>query len=194
MFNSGPCARNRLCAMKTPSIVCNRSHVRQEPPVAIPVILSTLVRSAELLPLHFHWTLCLGALLTASSGLTAGLMDVPFRADFLDFASAATVITVSAVIAARSTSHHIRIHQAQVSAMEAGREAEAARERALLAESAISIRRPRPRRLCRGRSSDRPVQCTPPHHVLVSQSLRSSKYRRCVLVRIGSNLVSSDAR
>jgi signal transduction histidine kinase len=77
----------------------------------------------------------------ASAGLTAGLMKVPFRADFFDLASTATVITVSVAIAARSTSHRIRIHQAHVSAMESEREAKAARERALLAESAITMER-----------------------------------------------------
>ena len=107
----------------------------------VPVILSSLLFSAALLPLRPRQVLGLGALLVAGSGFTASLMDVPFRADVVDLAGVATAVAVSVVIAARSTSHRIRIHQAHVSAMEAEREAEAARERALIAESAITMER-----------------------------------------------------
>ena len=107
----------------------------------VPVIFSSLLFSAALLPLRPRRVLGLGALLVAGSGLTAGLMGVPFRADVVDLAGAATAVAVSVVIAARSTSHRIRIHQAHVSAMEAEREAKAARRRALIAESAITMER-----------------------------------------------------
>jgi signal transduction histidine kinase len=107
----------------------------------IPIIFSILVLSAALLPLRPRRVLGLGALLIASSGLTAALMGVPFFTDFFDVVSAATMIAVSGVIAARSTSNRIRIHHAHVSAMQAERQAEAARERALIAESTITMER-----------------------------------------------------
>jgi signal transduction histidine kinase len=107
----------------------------------ITIIFLMLVLTAALLPLRPPRLLGLGALLFASSGLTAGLTGVSFFADLFDLASAATAIGVSVFIAARSTSHRIRIHYAHVSAMQAEREAEAARERALIAESAITMER-----------------------------------------------------
>jgi signal transduction histidine kinase len=68
-------------------------------------------------------------------------MGMPFHADLVETVGAATVVAVSVVTAARSTSQRIRVHHAHASAMKAERQAEAERERALLAESAISMER-----------------------------------------------------
>jgi signal transduction histidine kinase len=102
----------------------------------IPLIFSILVLSAAVLPLQPNRVLALGALLVASVTLTKG-----FTVDVMSIASAATVVAVSVVIAARSTSHRIRIHQAHRSALEAERQAEMARKRALIAESVITMER-----------------------------------------------------
>jgi signal transduction histidine kinase len=107
----------------------------------VPIIFLMLVLSATVLPLRPCRVFGLGALLFASSCLTARLMDGRFHTDFFDFANAATMVTASVVIAARSTSHRIRIHHAHSSAMAAERQAEAARERALIAESVITMER-----------------------------------------------------
>jgi two-component system C4-dicarboxylate transport sensor histidine kinase DctB len=63
------------------------------------------------------------------------------QANLLDITSAGTAVAVSVIIAARSTSQRIRVHLAYSSAMNAEREAEDARERALLAESAVTMER-----------------------------------------------------
>jgi signal transduction histidine kinase len=102
----------------------------------IPLIFSILVLSAAVLPLRPNRVLALGALLVASVALTKG-----FTLDVVSIASAATVVAVSVFIAARSTSHRIRIHHAHRSAMEAERQAEASRQRALIAESVITMER-----------------------------------------------------
>jgi signal transduction histidine kinase len=107
----------------------------------VPVIFSILVLGAAVLPLRPSRVLVLGTLLIASSTATAALMNIPFHGDVVDAVSSVTAVAVSVVIAARSTAHRIRIHQAHVSAINAEREAEAARERALLAESAITMER-----------------------------------------------------
>jgi signal transduction histidine kinase len=102
----------------------------------IPLIFSILVLSAAVLPLRPNRVLALGALLVASVTLTTG-----FTLDVMSIASAATVVAVSVFIAARSTSHRIRIHHAHLSAMEAERQTEVARQRALIAESVITMER-----------------------------------------------------
>jgi signal transduction histidine kinase len=107
----------------------------------ITVIFLILVLSAALLPLRPARVLVLGALLLASSRLTTGLMGVTLFAGLFNLVSAATVVAVSVVISVISTSHRIRIHYAHVSAMQAERQAEAARERALIAESSITMER-----------------------------------------------------
>jgi signal transduction histidine kinase len=102
----------------------------------IPLFFSILVISAAVLPLRPGRVLVLGTLLVASVTLTADS-----TLDVMTIASAATVVAVSVVIAARSTSHRIRIHHAHRSAMEAERNAEAARQRAMVAESVITMER-----------------------------------------------------
>ncbi len=107
----------------------------------LPILLSTLVLTAALLPLRPLRMLGLGALLLAASCLGAVFMGMPFHADLVETAGAATVVAVSVATAARSTSLRIRVHHAHASALKAERQAEAERERALLAESAISMER-----------------------------------------------------
>jgi signal transduction histidine kinase len=107
----------------------------------VPVIFSILVLGAAVLPLRPSRVLALGTILIASSAITAGLMNVPFQGDVVDAVSAVTAVAVSVVIAAKSTSHRIRIYQAHVSTIQSEREAEGARERTLLAESAITMER-----------------------------------------------------
>lgn len=100
----------------------------------VPLIFSILVLSAAVLPLRPKRVLSLGALLVASVTITAGS-----ALDVMTLASAATVVAVSVVFAARSTSQRIRIYHAHWSALEARHQAEEARERALVAESVITM-------------------------------------------------------
>jgi signal transduction histidine kinase len=110
-------------------------------PSLIPIIFSTLMLGAAVLPLRPHRVLWLGVLLLASCGLAALFTNVPFQGDLIDFVGAGTVVAMSVVIAARSTSQRIRIHRAHTSDIEAERQAEEAHVRALLAESAVTIER-----------------------------------------------------
>ena len=96
---------------------------------------------AAVLPLRPNRLLGLGVLLLASCGLAALFTNVPFHGDLTDFVGAGMVVVVSVVIAGRSTSQRIRIHRAHASAIEAERQAEEARARALLAESALTMER-----------------------------------------------------
>jgi signal transduction histidine kinase len=105
------------------------------------ILLSVLVLSAALLPLRPSRMLALGLLLLATSSLAARLTKTQLQIDSVEVVGAAIVVAVSVVAAARSTSDRIRTHQAHASAMEAQREAEAARQRALLAESAVTMER-----------------------------------------------------
>ena len=107
----------------------------------VPILLSVLVLSAALLPLRPSRMLGLGLLLLATIGLAARVTNTTSQIDFVEVVGAAIVVAVSVVTAARSTSDRIRIHQAHASAMEAQRQADAARERALLAESAVTMER-----------------------------------------------------
>jgi signal transduction histidine kinase len=97
--------------------------------------------TAALLPLRPLRMFGLGALLLAASCLGTVFMGIPLHADLVETVGAATVVAVSVVTAARSTSQRIRVHHAHACAMKAERQAKAARERALLAESAISMER-----------------------------------------------------
>ena len=78
----------------------------------LPILLSTLVLSAALLPVRPSRMLGLGVLLLATSGLAACLTNTSFQIDFVEVVGAAVVVAVSVVTAARSTSDRIRIHQA----------------------------------------------------------------------------------
>jgi len=107
----------------------------------VPILLSVLVLSAALLPLRPSRMLGLGLLLLATSGLAGRLTNTASQIDFIEVVGAAIVVAVSVITAARSTSDRIRMHQAHASAMEAQRQADAGRERALLAESAVTMER-----------------------------------------------------
>ena len=107
----------------------------------LPILLSVLVLSSAILPLRPSRMLGLGALLLATIGLAARLTNTPFQIQFVEVVGAAIFVAMSAMTAARSTADRIRIHQAHSSAMEAQRQADAARERALLAESAVTMER-----------------------------------------------------
>jgi signal transduction histidine kinase len=113
----------------------------RKPDSLLPVLLSALVLAAALLPLRPSRMLGLGALLIATSCLAAIVADVPFQVDLAEAVGAAIVVAVSVVTAARSTSHRIRVHYAHAAAIEAERRTKAARERALLAESAVTMER-----------------------------------------------------
>ncbi|MDX2152129.1 MAG: histidine kinase dimerization/phospho-acceptor domain-containing protein [Bryobacteraceae bacterium] len=107
----------------------------------IPITFAILVLAAALLPLRPHRVLMLGALFVASAGVASFLMGVQYLLDVVDAVSAVVVIGVSVLVAARSTSQRIRIHQAHASALASERQAEAARQRALIAESVITMER-----------------------------------------------------
>lgn len=107
----------------------------------LPALLSTLVLTAALLPLEPLRMFGLGALLLATSSLAALVVNVRLQLEAVEVVAAATVIAVSVATAARSTSQRIRVHEAHAETLAAERKAEAARERALLAESAITMER-----------------------------------------------------
>jgi len=107
----------------------------------LPILLSALVLTAALLPLRPARMLGLGVLLFGSSCLAALFIGMPFRVDLVESVGAVIVVVVSVVAAFRSTSQRIGMHHAHASAMEAERRAETARERILLAESAITMER-----------------------------------------------------
>jgi signal transduction histidine kinase len=110
-------------------------------PSLIPIIAFVLILGVAVVPLRPARALALGVVLLITCGLAAQFGDVPVQANLLDFVSAGTAVAVSVVVAARSTSQRIRVHLAHFSAMNAEREAENARERALLAESAVTMER-----------------------------------------------------
>jgi signal transduction histidine kinase len=107
----------------------------------LPLLLSILVLSAALLPMRPSRMFALGVVLLGTSWLAASFLDVPLRMDPAELAGAGTVLAVSVVTAAKSTSQRIRIHHAHASALASERVAEASRERALLAESAVTMER-----------------------------------------------------
>ena len=110
-------------------------------PSLIPIISFVLILGVAVVPLRPARALALGVLLLMSCGLAAQFGDVPVQANLLDFVSAGTAVAVSVIIATRSTSQRIRVHHAHLSAMTAEQGAENARERALLAESAVTMKR-----------------------------------------------------
>jgi hypothetical protein len=107
----------------------------------LPILLSTLVLTAALLPLRPSRMLGLGILLFASSYLAALVTGMPFRVDLVETVGAVVIVVVSVVAAFRSTSQRIGLHHAHAAAIEAERQAEIARKRILLAESAITMER-----------------------------------------------------
>ncbi len=110
-------------------------------PSLIPAIFSILMLVAAVFPLRPFRVMCLGTLLLACCAIAARLADASFRLDPLEIASATAVVLVSVVVATKSTSQRIRIHQAHVSALNAERQVEDARTRALLAETALTMER-----------------------------------------------------
>ena len=106
-----------------------------------PLIFSTLMLCAAVLPLRPFGALCLGVLLLADCGVVVLLGGASLHLTILDWITAGTAVAVAVVVAARSTSVRIRMHHAFASAIAAERQAEAARERAMFAESAVTMER-----------------------------------------------------
>jgi signal transduction histidine kinase len=110
-------------------------------PSLIPIVSFVLILGVAVIPLRPARMLGLGVLLLTSCGLAAWFGEVPLEANPLDVVTAGTAVAVSVIIAARATSQRIRVHQAHLSAINAEREVEDVRERALLAESAVTMER-----------------------------------------------------
>jgi signal transduction histidine kinase len=110
-------------------------------PSLIPIVSFVLILAVAVIPLRPARVLGLGILLLTSCALAARFGEVPLQANPLDFVTAGTSVAVSVIVAARATSQRIRVHQAHLSAINAEREVEDTRERALLAESAVTMER-----------------------------------------------------
>lgn len=110
-------------------------------PSVIPAIFILLMLGAALMPLRPLRVLGLGVLLLLSCAASVAFMGVPLKGSFMDSATALLSVAISVAISARFTAQRIRLYNAHAVAVRSAKETEAARSRALMAESAVTMER-----------------------------------------------------
>lgn len=112
-----------------------------QPASLIPVIFILLMLGTTVMLLRPENVLGLGVILLLICTASVAIMRFPLQGDFVDLISACAALAVSVVIAARSTSHRLKAYYGYTTSIEATKQTEEARSRALLAESAVTMER-----------------------------------------------------